>query len=134
MSMLPTRRCGCPLVERFFCHAATPPLRQRKQEGYCVVPTWEFPTGAADGGWQALQEVMEALHEAGLAGRMEVYLDGGVRRGTDVVKALALGARAVGLGRPILHGLGVRGQQVRREMSQGVLCFAPNRGGQQVTP
>ncbi len=37
--------------------------------------------------------------------RCEVYLDGGVRRGTDVVKALALGARAVLLGRPVLWGL-----------------------------
>ena len=38
-------------------------------------------------------------------GRAEVYMDGGVRRGTDVFKALALGARAVFLGRPILFGL-----------------------------
>lgn len=35
--------------------------------------------------------------------QIEVYLDGGVRRGTDVVKALCLGARGVGLGRPILY-------------------------------
>ena len=38
-------------------------------------------------------------------GRCEVYLDGGIRRGTDVLKALALGARAVFIGRPILYGL-----------------------------
>jgi (S)-2-hydroxy-acid oxidase len=38
-------------------------------------------------------------------GRAEVYLDGGVRRGTDVFKALALGARAVFVGRPVLFGL-----------------------------
>jgi L-lactate dehydrogenase (cytochrome) len=36
-------------------------------------------------------------------GKMEVYLDGGVRRGTDVVKALCLGCKAVGLGRPFLY-------------------------------
>lgn len=35
----------------------------------------------------------------------EVYLDGGVRRGTDVVKALCLGAKGVGVGRPMLYGL-----------------------------
>ena len=37
--------------------------------------------------------------------KVEVYLDGGVRRGTDVVKALALGAKAVGIGRPFLYAL-----------------------------
>ena len=38
-------------------------------------------------------------------GQVEVYLDGGVRLGTDVLKALALGARAVFIGRPVLWGL-----------------------------
>ena len=38
-------------------------------------------------------------------GRVEVYLDGGIRQGTDVLKALALGARAVFIGRPVLWGL-----------------------------
>jgi 4-hydroxymandelate oxidase len=42
-------------------------------------------------------------------GRIEILMDGGVRRGTDVVKALAMGARAVLLGRPILWGLAVDG-------------------------
>ena len=37
--------------------------------------------------------------------RMEVYLDGGVRHGTDVLKAMALGAKAVFIGRPVLWGL-----------------------------
>lgn len=55
---------------------------------------------------EALPEVVEAV-----AGRCEVYLDGGVRRGTDVLKALALGARAVLLGRPVLWGLAVNGQE-----------------------
>jgi isopentenyl diphosphate isomerase/L-lactate dehydrogenase-like FMN-dependent dehydrogenase len=41
--------------------------------------------------------------------RAEVLLDGGVRRGADVVKALALGARAVMVGRPYLYGLAVGG-------------------------
>ena len=38
-------------------------------------------------------------------GRCEVYLDGGVRTGTDVFKALALGAKAVFIGRPAIYGL-----------------------------
>jgi isopentenyl diphosphate isomerase/L-lactate dehydrogenase-like FMN-dependent dehydrogenase len=36
---------------------------------------------------------------------LEVYIDGGIRRGTDVVKALVLGARAIAIGRPALFGL-----------------------------
>jgi 4-hydroxymandelate oxidase len=43
-------------------------------------------------------------------GRAEVLLDGGVRRGTDVLKALALGARAVAVGRPVLWGLTLGGE------------------------
>ena len=54
----------------------------------------------------ALPEIVEAV-----AGRCEVYLDGGIRRGTDVLKALALGARAVMVGRPIFWGLAVNGAE-----------------------
>ncbi|HEU5440367.1 MAG TPA: alpha-hydroxy acid oxidase [Ktedonobacterales bacterium] len=53
---------------------------------------------------EALPEVVHAV-----AGRCEVYMDGGIRRGTDVLKALALGARAVLVGRPVLWGLAVDG-------------------------
>ena len=53
----------------------------------------------------ALPAVVEAV-----AGRAEVLVDGGVRRGTDVLKALALGARAVLIGRPIHWGLAVGGE------------------------
>jgi 4-hydroxymandelate oxidase len=51
-----------------------------------------------------LGDVVDAV-----AGRAEVYVDGGLRSGADVVKALALGARAVMLGRPVLWGLAVDG-------------------------
>jgi 4-hydroxymandelate oxidase len=44
-------------------------------------------------------------------GRVPVLLDGGIRRGTDVVKAIALGAQAVGIGRPVLWGLAVAGAE-----------------------
>ena len=55
---------------------------------------------------------IEALPEvvAAVGGHIPVLLDGGVRRGTDVFKALALGAKAVGIGRPMLWGLGAFGQ------------------------
>jgi L-lactate dehydrogenase (cytochrome) len=52
----------------------------------------------------ALPEVVDAV-----AGRAEVYLDGGIRRGSDVVKALCLGARAVLVGRAYAYGLGAAG-------------------------
>ena len=48
----------------------------------------------------ALPEVISAVN-----GQVEVYMDGGVRLGTDVLKALALGARAVFIGRPVIWGL-----------------------------
>jgi isopentenyl diphosphate isomerase/L-lactate dehydrogenase-like FMN-dependent dehydrogenase len=56
---------------------------------------------------------VEVLSEAVAAakGKMEVYLDGGIRRGSDVVKALALGAKAVFIGRPLFWGLAVGGEQ-----------------------
>ncbi|WP_069801526.1 alpha-hydroxy acid oxidase [Thermogemmatispora onikobensis] len=53
-----------------------------------------------------LPEIVEAV-----AGRCEVYLDGGIRRGSDILKALALGARAVLVGRPPLWGLAVNGAE-----------------------
>lgn len=53
----------------------------------------------------ALTEVVTAVK-----GKVEVYLDGGVRTGNDVLKALALGAKCVFLGRPILWGLACKGQ------------------------
>ena len=55
---------------------------------------------------------IEALPEivAEVNGRIPVFIDGGFRRGTDVFKALALGAKAVGIGRPMLWGLGAFGQ------------------------
>ena len=53
-----------------------------------------------------LPEVVEAAN-----GDIEVYMDGGIRRGTDIVKALALGARAVLIGRPLFWGLAVNGEE-----------------------
>jgi 4-hydroxymandelate oxidase len=54
---------------------------------------------------------LDALPEivAAVKGRLEIYMDGGVRRGTDVLMALSLGAKAVLIGRPILWGLALGG-------------------------
>ncbi|XP_050029026.3 2-Hydroxyacid oxidase 1-like [Dermacentor andersoni] len=54
---------------------------------------------------EALASIVRAVR-----GRCEVYMDGGVRKGTDVVKALALGARAVFIGRPVIWGLAYDGE------------------------
>jgi isopentenyl diphosphate isomerase/L-lactate dehydrogenase-like FMN-dependent dehydrogenase len=54
---------------------------------------------------ETLPEIAEAVQ-----GRAELYLDSGVRRGVDVVRALALGARAVLIGRPVFWGLAVDGE------------------------
>ena len=58
----------------------------------------------------ALPEVVNAA-----SGKVEVFVDGGIRRGTDILRALALGARAVLIGRPYLWGLAAHGEAgVRR--------------------
>ena len=61
-----------------------------------------------DGARPTLDVLPEVVEAAG--GQMEVFLDGGIRRGTDVLKALALGARAVLIGRPYMWGLGAYGE------------------------
>lgn len=60
---------------------------------------------------EALPEVAAAVN-----GRCEVYMDGGIRRGTDILKALALGARAVLIGRPVIWGLVVNGEAGVRDV------------------
>jgi 4-hydroxymandelate oxidase len=62
-------------------------------------------TESGRGALESLPEVVQ-----GVRGRVPVLMDGGVRRGTDVYKALALGASAVGIGRPYAWGLGAFGQ------------------------
>ncbi|MEO8446846.1 MAG: alpha-hydroxy acid oxidase [bacterium] len=53
-----------------------------------------------------LPEVSKLVDE-----KIEIYLDGGIRRGTDVIKALALGAKAVLIGRPVIWGLSAEGEK-----------------------
>lgn len=88
-------------------------------------------------GSPATMDVLQAVVDA-VDGRAEVYLDGGVRRGTDVVKALALGARAVAVGRPVIWSLGAGGQKgvarmlelLREELDNAMaLCGARTPAG-----
>jgi 4-hydroxymandelate oxidase len=61
-------------------------------------------------GADALREVVDEIGDS-----LDVLVDGGIRRGTDVIKALALGAHAVMIGRPVIWGLAVGGERgVRR--------------------
>jgi isopentenyl diphosphate isomerase/L-lactate dehydrogenase-like FMN-dependent dehydrogenase len=61
---------------------------------------------------ETLRSTIEALPEvvAEVDNRVPVFIDGGVRHGADVFRALALGARGVGIGRPYIYGLGAFGQ------------------------
>jgi 4-hydroxymandelate oxidase len=68
-------------------------------------------------GAAALPEVVAAVGD-----RAEVYVDGGIRRGTDVLKALALGARAVLVGRPVLWGLATGGADGVRDVLQALVA------------
>ena len=75
-------------------------------------------------GLECLHEIMTAMGKypdwkrAYDSGRFEVFVDGGVRRGADVFKALALGAKMVGLGRPFIYGLAAYGEAGVRKVVQ----------------
>jgi 4-hydroxymandelate oxidase len=84
---------------------------------------------------EALPEVVDAV-----GNRAEVYLDGGIRRGSDVAMALALGARAVLVGRPALYGLafgGAKGVQqvleILRDEVENALALLGCRSPEEVT-
>ena len=85
----------------------------------------------------ALPEVVQALRGTGA----EILVDGGVRRGTDVLKALALGASSVCIGRPVLWGLAVDGQagvehvlQLLREELDVAMALCGVQSVDQLTP
>ena len=66
----------------------------------------------ARSGIEILPEAITALnaHDPNWRSRFQVFIDGGIRRGSDIFKALALGATAVGIGRPVLYSLAAYGQ------------------------
>ena len=74
-------------------------------------------------------QVMDPIVEA-VAGRIPIFLDGGIRRGSDVLKGLAFGAALVGLGRPVLYGLAAGGRdgveavvgEITRELKR-IMCM-----------
>jgi isopentenyl diphosphate isomerase/L-lactate dehydrogenase-like FMN-dependent dehydrogenase len=96
--------------------------------------------GRADNSLRATIDCLPAIAMQ-VKGRAIVELDGGVRRGTDIFKALALGANAVGIGRPYIWGLGSFGQEgveavlaiLRREL-EIVMRQAGTTSLKQITP
>ena len=63
----------------------------------------------ARSGIEVLAEVMPELRRLGLQDKLEIFVDGGVRRATDIIKALCLGATGVGIGRPFLYAMSAYG-------------------------
>lgn len=63
----------------------------------------------ARSGIEILAEVMPVLRQKGLDKKLEVFVDGGIRRATDILKALCLGAKGVGIGRPFLFAMSAYG-------------------------
>ncbi len=63
----------------------------------------------ARSGIEVLSEVMPVLRERNWQDRIEIYVDGGIRRSTDIIKALCLGAKGVGIGRPFLFAMSAYG-------------------------
>lgn len=63
----------------------------------------------ARSGIEILAEVMPVLRAQNLQNRLEIFVDGGVRRATDMIKALCLGATGVGIGRPFLYAMSAYG-------------------------
>src|SRR5262249_11309320 len=81
--------------------------RRALDEGAAAVVVADHGGRPLDGVLPTLRALPEVV--AAVAGRAEVLLDGGIRRGGDVVKALCLGARAVLVGRAYAYGLGAGG-------------------------
>jgi 4-hydroxymandelate oxidase len=120
--------CGCtrlPIVVKGVCRGND--ARRAAEHGAKAVVVSNHGGRQLDTA-PATCEVLPAVADA-VGDLCEVYVDGGIRRGSDVLKAIALGARAVLIGRPILWGLCVGGEQgasnvleiLRRELDEAML-------------
>jgi 4-hydroxymandelate oxidase len=99
-------RTGLPVLVKGILAAEDAPLAiEAGADGIVVSNHGGRQLDATTAGVDALPEVVETV-----AGRIPVLMDGGVRRGTDILTALALGAAAVLVGRPIAWGLAAEGE------------------------
>ncbi|EED15370.1 FMN dependent dehydrogenase, putative [Talaromyces stipitatus ATCC 10500] len=71
----------------------------------------------AIGSLEVLPEIVDAVGKD-----MTVLFDSGIRTGSDIVKAIALGAKAVFVGRPVMYGYGINGKEGAKEVLQGLLA------------
>jgi 4-hydroxymandelate oxidase len=126
--------CGCsrlPVVVKGVCRADD--ARRCVEHGAAAVVVSNHGGRQLD----TAPSTCEALPyvAAAVDGRSEVFVDGGIRRGSDVLKALALGARAVLVGRPVLWGLAVAGEEgalrvlelLRQELEEAMLLAGCTR-------
>jgi len=120
--------CGCtrlPIIVKGVCRGDD--ARRAAEHGAKAVVVSNHGGRQLDTA-PATCEALSAV-AAAIGDLCEIYVDGGIRRGSDVLKAIALGARAVLLGRPILWGLCVGGAQgatdvleiLRRELDEAML-------------
>jgi len=120
--------CGCtrlPVVVKGVCRAdEARRIAERGAKAVVVSNHGGRQLDTAPATCEVLPYVVDSVGD-----QCEVYVDGGIRRGSDVLKAIALGARAVLVGRPILWGLCVGGEQgainvleiLRRELDEAML-------------
>lgn len=71
----------------------------------------------AIGSLDVLPEIVDAVGD-----QMTVLFDSGIRTGVDIIKALALGAKAVLVGRPVIYGLGIDGRNGAKQVFKGLLA------------
>jgi len=120
--------CGCtqlPVVVKGVCRADD--ARRSTEHGAKAIVVSNHGGRQLDTAPATCEVLPHVVEEVG--DRCEVYVDGGIRRGSDVLKAIALGARAVLVGRPILWGLTVHGEKgatqvleiLRRELDEAML-------------
>jgi 4-hydroxymandelate oxidase len=126
--------CGCtrlPMVVKGVCRGDD--ARRAAEHGAKAVVVSNHGGRQLDTAPATCEVLPHVVEAAG--GLCEVYVDGGIRRGSDVLKAIALGARAVLVGRPILWGLAVAGEEgatdvleiLRRELDEAMLLCGCTR-------
>lgn len=109
-----------PIVLKGICHEED--ARRAVDEGVDGIYCSNHGGRQANGGIAAIDLLPEVV--AGAGGRVPVLFDSGIRSGTDMVKALALGATAVGLGRPFLYGLALDGPAGAAHVMRCILAEA----------